>query len=309
MTQSVKTLLDTLQVRKSKKQKAAFTRLIQDLAQREGYACQVEKGAFGVKNIVVGDVSSAKVVYGAHYDTCAVLPFPNFIAPKAFWLYLLYQLAIILGFLIFAFLLGSAIGFVGALLNVEAQWASAAGALVYWAILGLMLFGPANKHTVNDNSSGVAVLMEMMEAMPEESRREVAFVFFDMEEAGLFGSSAFASAHKKEMKDKLLVNFDCVSDGEDILFILKKKARPYRELFEAAFPTDETVKTEVLCKGVFYPSDQANFPLGVGAAAFLKSKRFSFLYLDKIHTPKDLVYREENIRFLTQGGIRLLQKL
>ena len=31
---------------------------------------------------VLGDPETAKVVFSAHYDTCARLPFPNFIAPK-----------------------------------------------------------------------------------------------------------------------------------------------------------------------------------------------------------------------------------
>ena len=33
------------------------------------------------------------------------------------------------------------------------------------------------------------------------------------------------------------------------------------------------------------------------------------LYMDKIHTPKDTVYREENIAYLVDGGIRLTEQL
>jgi hypothetical protein len=55
---------------------------------------------------------------------------------------------------------------------------------------------------------------------------------------------------------------------------------------------------------VFYPSDQANFRHGVGVAA-LKRTRRGLLYMDRIHTKGDTVYEEKNIRFLTEGAIRL----
>jgi hypothetical protein len=65
---------------------------------------------------------------------------------------------------------------------------------------------------------------------------------------------------------------------------------------------------DICSKGVFYPSDQANFPEGIGVAA-LKCTKKGLLYMDRIHTFKDTVYREENIRFLTEGAIRLTQAL
>ena len=60
--------------------------------------------------------------------------------------------------------------------------------------------------------------------MTPEERANTAFVFFDLEEAGMIGSSRFAKVHKKVMKQKLLVNFDCVSDGDHFLIVHSKKA-------------------------------------------------------------------------------------
>jgi hypothetical protein len=57
-----------------------------------------------------------------------------------------------------------------------------------------------------------------------------------------------------------------------------------------------------------YPSDQAGFPVGVGVAA-MKKKRFVGLYIDRIHTIRDTVMRQENIRYLTEGTLRLLEQL
>ena len=59
----------------------------------------------------------------------------------------------------------------------------------------------------------------------------------------------------------------------------------------------------------FYPSDNASFKVGIGVAALKKSKFLGTLYMDRIHTNKDVIYREENIQFLTDGAIKLTQML
>ena len=84
------------QVRKTKQQKTAFLGYLRGFAEERGYSLKIEKGSFGARNAVVGDPDRARVVYTAHYDTCPVLPFPNFITPKRIGIYLLYQIAIIL---------------------------------------------------------------------------------------------------------------------------------------------------------------------------------------------------------------------
>jgi len=143
-----------------------------------------------------------------------------------------------------------------------------------------------------------------MHELPEEERDTIAFVFFDLEEMGLFGSMSFAKQHKKEMKDRLLLNFDCVSDGETILFALRKNAKRYRPAIEAAFATTEKFKVDVADKNVFYPSDQMQFDCGVGVAS-LRSTKGGLLYMNRIHTPRDIIYREENIAFLKSGALEL----
>jgi Zn-dependent M28 family amino/carboxypeptidase len=172
----------------------------------------------------------------------------------------------------------------------------------------LLVAGPANPHTVNDNTSGVVTLLSIMESLPSEFRSEVAFVFFDLEEVGLVGSSSFAATHKAILKDKLLVNFDCVSDGETMLFCLKKKTHPFSSVIERAFISDETVSVEIAKNGFVYPSDQMMMPCGIGVAALKKTKK-GILYMDKIHTKNDTVFREENIEFLTKGAVALVSLL
>jgi hypothetical protein len=111
------------------------------------------------------------------------------------------------------------------------------------------------------------------------------------------------------MKDKLLLNFDCVSDGKTILFAVKNSAKKYIPALEKSFVSNENFTVDIASKGVFYPSDQANFKAGVGVAALNYSKKLRTFYMDKIHTDKDRVFNEENIEFLTTGAIRLCNEL
>ena len=301
MTATTQTILEQFQVRKSKKQKNEFIQWLEPVIQQNGYEMEIEKGNFA-RNIVIGNVEEASVVFTAHYDTCAVMPFPNFITPKSIPIYILYQF--VLTFVIFAVAIAASV-----LAHfLVPDFAGLISVLALYGMLGLLMFGPANKHTVNDNTSGVTAVLDLIQAMPEELKKKAAFVLFDLEEAGLLGSAAFASNHRKVMKEKLLVNMDCVSDGETVLFCFRKKSRQDVELFKNCFPSTEQVQSDFVTKGYVYPSDQASFPRGVGVAALLKTKR-GLLYMDKIHTKKDQVYREENIAYLVDGCIRLTEKV
>ncbi len=316
MTKNSKVILEKYQVRKNGKQKREFRDYVREIAREEGYDYKEEK-SFGACNVVIGNPDTAKVVYTAHYDTCAVLPFPNFITPKNLFIYLLYQLLIVFALFgvisIVAFLLIKApmIFIKNEEIQYEIAW------LIYplWQILLWMSvfwmagLGAANKHTANDNTSGVITLVEIMKTLPKEMKNDVALVFFDLEEVGLVGSMAFKSKHKKSMKNKLLINFDCVSDGENMLFAIKKKAKKYLPNLEEAFKDNDNVKVDLATRGVFYPSDQASFPYGIGVAALKKTKLFGILYMNRIHTPRDVIFQEENIEYLTQGAIKLAEIL
>lgn len=302
MTETSKKLLETYQIRKTKKQKEAFLQWVKPLAESHGYGVSTEKGTFGARNIILGDPDSAKVVFTAHYDTCAVMPFPNFITPKCLPLYLAYQLLLVLGM----FLIATAVTVAWVLLKLPL--APISFSLALWAMLLLLICGPANKHTANDNTSGVATILNILENMPEDLRNNAAFILFDLEEAGLFGSASFFGNHKKAMKDKLLINFDCVSDGDHILFCVKKKAKGWLPQLETAFAGTGDKTVEFCTKGFFYPSDQANFPCGIGVAALKKGPK-NVLYMDRIHTKRDTVFDAENIALLTQGAVQLTELL
>ncbi len=313
MTESTKTVLEKYQIRKTKLQKAVFREFIRQKAEEKGYVFSVEGGRFGAKNAIVGNPESAKVIFTAHYDTCARMPFPNFITPKNFLIYLLYQIVLTVALLALPIAAVLGILWILSAATGESEFLlSLAPSLSYFAmlfVLWLITSGPANPNTANDNTSGVTTLLDIMSALPEEQKESAAFIFFDLEEMGLLGSAGYAAKHKNVVKNTLLVNFDCVSDGENMMFVLKKGACKYENEIKTAFAGNEDIKTEILSKGVFYPSDQANFKCGVGVAALKRSERFGTLYMDRIHTKKDVIYREENIEFLKNGAIKLTELL
>lgn len=305
------TVLEKYQVRKSKKQKTAFIEFVRKYSEENGYDCKVEKGMLGARNIVVGDTEKASVIYTAHYDTCARLPFPNFITPKKFSIYLLYQIILTLGILAVAialgFLVGVVLGVIIGLTHINEELIEPffpfIGYACFLAVFMLFLNGPANKHTANDNTSGVVTLLEIIRKMPENKRENAAFIFFDLEESGLLGSASYASKHKKEKKDKLFVNFDCVSDGNNILLALRKGAKKDKERLQKYFVSNDEINVEVLDRGVFYPSDQMGFDRGVGVAALKYSKKLKTLYMNRIHTKNDTVFEERNIDFLSDSAV------
>ncbi len=307
MTHTTKEIFEKYQVRKTKKQKRLFAKYATATANSYGYSARIDNVSMKCRNIIIGDPGKAKVVYTAHYDTAPVLPFPNFITPKCIWIYLAYQLLITAAVLAIPLHIPT----IASLFSSHPLTG-----LISWTVsltlmcitLALMMKGPANKHTANDNTSGVTVIFDIMQRIPEDKKQDVAFILFDLEEMGLVGSSAYFSRNKRAMKKKLVVNFDCVSDGDNLLFAVKRKARPYAQMLAEAFKAECKYSVDVATKGVFYPSDQKSFPVGVGVAALKKSKK-GLLYMDRIHTSKDTVYDEENIEFLTVGSIRLVELL
>lgn len=289
-----KEILEKYQIRKSKKQKTEFI----EFMRAHFPELKVESDIFDYsRNIVIGNPDTAKAVFGAHYDTCAVMPIPNFIMPKNMLVSFLYAFVLVVPMLI----ISMAAGKLAAMLLNDTSVTGICFLLVYWVFFLLMMFGPANKHTVNDNTSGVITLIELMSTMPPEERAQYCFVFFDNEEKGLFGSSYFAKEHKEVMKNKLLINFDCVSDGDDIMLIIDKKSFPeYADMLKSAFEHHEGKNVLIETnKGIHYPSDQKNFKKNIGVAAFRRG-RFG-LYLGRIHTNRDTVMDERNIEIIVSG--------
>lgn len=313
-------VLNFFPVRKSKKQKQAFRNAVQSYAESLGYTFNVEKGSFGSHNIVIGDPENAKYLITAHYDTCARMLIPNLITPCNFLLFIAYQLFLVILIFLFAFLFGVA-GWLLVSIFCFILGDPVAEAFVFgtalipvisylgvWVVLLLMMVGPANPNNSNDNTSGVVTVLEIARSLPENQRHKVCFALFDLEKAGLIGSASYRKKHKKASDKQIVLNLDCVGDGDHIMLFptkkLKKNTRMRGLMYKCCgyFGPKSVVLRE---KGFsIYPSDQANFPYGVGICALHKGKLG--LYLSRIHTKKDIILEETNVNILRAGLISMI---
>ncbi len=288
-------ILEQFPVRKTRQQKQKFREAVQDYARSLGYQTSVERKSLSCQNLILGDPEKAAVLVTAHYDTCANMLLPNFITPCHLTIYLLYQIALVL-------LLGVVSGAAGVVagLILGSSWVKWTILVVYWLLLLLMIFGPANRSNANDNTSGVVTLLEIARTMPENQRHKVCFVLFDQEELGLLGSSFYRSRHHKASGRQMVLNLDCVGDGDAIRMFPTKKLRQDRERLTALYCACGYFGKKSLLveegKRSIYPSDQMQFPYGVGICALRKWK--NIFYLSRIHTKRDVVLEETNINIL-----------
>ena len=143
-------------------------------------------------------------------------------------------------------------------------------------------------------------MLEIARTLPENQRHKVCFVLFDLEEAGLIGSASYRKKHKKATDRQLVLNLDCVGDGDHLMMFPTKKLRRNRKKLTSLYRACGYFGKKSLLvheKGAaVYPSDQKQFPYGVGICALRKGKKL--LYMSRIHTKKDTMLEETNVNIL-----------
>lgn len=283
-----KEIFNKYQIRKTYQQKTKFIEYLTNYFNQNNIPYKIEqKGK--TRNIIVGNINDPTIIYTAHYDTQAAIPFPNFITPLNWSGIILYNLFIILLFYITTIFLGTII-----------QTYIVDHPLIYplllYFLLSYMFIGKANKHTANDNTSGVITLLEIIQNIDRYD--DVCFVFFDLEELGLIGSKQFHKSHPN-LTNITLINFDCVSDGDYYLFKLNKHVddKEFKDIIQD--------KNAIITKKGYYPSDQLHFDQGIGCAAL--HKKGPYYYLGRIHTKRDIIFKEENIEWFTKTAISILE--
>ena len=308
MTAKTNELFSKYQARRTKKEKTSFIQYVCSLAASAGYLSSVDKSKSKARNVIIGDLAEAEIVYSAYYDTSSASILPSFVTPSAPILTTLYQVLIAI-----VNLAAGAIGFIvpyfalsftpipesiTVLVSILVAFAAFAGAMV------LTVSGRSRNNSANSNTSGVATIVELMFSMPEELRNKTAFVLFDFHEIGCVGSKEFAKRHKKHLKHKLLVNLDSVGVGDEIVVELHKKAKSkkIKPLVEAAF--DNKNGFDVLTKGVSIPSDHKNFKTSVCVSAFRRSKT-GLLYLANLNSDADTECSGRNIEIISDALINL----
>ncbi len=286
---------DKFPVRRSPEEKKAFFEYVKNEAESVGINARVETLKNKHNNIVIGDVENAKVVYTAHYDTPARSLIPNLMMPRSPVMAYAYGIGVPI---LIAMLSLQIAGIIAAVAGLEYRMYMLLYLLIYFgAFFGIYRCG-TNKHNKNDNTSGVATVLSIMAQKPEN----VAFILFDNEEKGLLGSKTLLKSNKELWQNKLLVNFDCVGLGENIVIIAMENAEKHEH-----FPhLTETVTSENGYNVGFFPkkgsmtnTDSKNFPCGISVMACKKSKK-GIYYTPNIHTVKDTEAYSENIYFLSE---------
>lgn len=302
MSKLCDTILEKYQMRKTDGQKTAFIQLMQ----QHFPGLQVENAEKN-RNLVFGDISTAKMIFTAHYDTCGRSLWPNISIPFHPVLKFCYGMLTLLPLI--ALMIFVIFGLEPWIADLRIR--AVLGLLAYYIPFFYKFYGaPANPNTANDNTSGVCLLIRLLETLPPEQLEQIAIVFFDNEEKGCVGSKAFRKLHKAETELTPVFNFDCVADGEHILFITTPKAEPTWEpkLREAFREEDGFTVGFASSRKAKYSSDQKRFPVSIGAAALHNHPVIGY-YFARIHTIKDTVHHKKNIEFLRAGIARLVDAI
>ena len=293
-------ILTLFPIRKTGKQKQTFRDSVVPYVQDLGYQVTVEKGSMGAQNIVIGDSQQANYLVTAHYDTPASIGLPNFITPCNLPFFLIVQILMVGVFFLAAFI----VGLIASIFTADEGIIFICAYVGYFGLLFLMMFGPANRNNANDNTSGVVTLLQLAAELPEHLRSQVCFVLFDLEEAGLIGSSSYRKMHKDATEKQIVLNLDCVGDGDEIVLFPTGKLRKDNEKLsrlDSLAQEREGKKIRIRKKGFSHcPSDQGSFPYGVGIMAFHRMKGIG-IYCDRIHTWRDTILDENNVRLITDA--------
>lgn len=298
-------IFESYQVRRTQKQKTAFINYYVEKLAESGIDAKVEKGGMlNHRNIHIGNLEKAQFVFTAHYDTAPkrILPVPKILVfpNKAF-------LSNIIDLITFIVLL-SIPTILGMLLGIELP-----GIVKLYPTLLLLVVlsgfvGPTNHHTANDNTSGVIGINEMIFAL-EGELNDVAFVLFDNEEKGLFGSGFFAKTHKDILQEKIIINLDCISNGDHLMIMSSKNLTQnaeYSSFLDSAFTETPTGKERSIEELTYFPSDQMHFKNSVAIVACQKMPILG-RYLTDIHTSKDTVFDQENIAYIKSSLVALVK--
>jgi len=314
MRASIKELLENYQVRRTFKQKQRFVHWMRKHASEYDYQLDEQHYKKRGRNLIVGNPKQAEIFLTAHYDTPPNALFPIATIVGNIPTYILSQAFIFVPIIAILWLLQTvvnvAFGDIG-FWNEMVPFFWFEVSLLFFTLLILwsvqMVMGFANRKNVNDNTSGVTVLLSLLEDLPHDMRSKVCFVFFDDEEKGLMGSKCFKNFYDKETRFKPLINFDCVAHGRHLMFITKKEFREskFNDILAGVAEGKVVIKE---AKKYVYPSDQLIFKNSVGVAALHKMPVLGY-YLSRLHSRFDSKFNASNIEVLNQLMIKFIEKI
>lgn len=304
--------LDTYKTRFTRSKKDAFLEELKKDFNELGYEYSEIKGKKWLtkaNDAVFGNLKGAKTVIVASYDTpekklmpkTAYYPFNgNKTMSKDFW-YTFFPM-ILLYFVILGLYVGMR------RMDENSAFLGAVSMLIMLTlafICYMFIHGVGNKYNANRNTSGIICALEIAKELNKEQKKQVAFVFTDMNRKRYLGSEIFANILKKMNKSPLIIELDCIGDGDDfaigylsgskkaVLDIVSKK---YRKDFMI-----REIKGNSLIQNSLAPYAKA---IKISAGTF-ESK--GELCVMNTGTGKDKTIKEENIQTVKEILLQYLK--
>ena len=256
-----------------------------------------------VTNVVAGDPETAKLIFVARYDTPLRSLLPPLIMPTRPVTAALYQAltpaCVLLGSFVASFALTFAVDAPNATLPLFL--------VLLVASLLYLRFGPSEANNRNDNTSGVAALLETAAALTPRYRGEVAFAFLDGCFGGMSGAKSFRARYPSA-KEKTVVNLNCVATGDELVILPSRYSRWNEAALDAILDSfdgegSKTVflKTDGL---TYYPSDNRAFRYSFAIFACENLSGFGRI----IRPKKTKSIDAKNLEILKIGLCKLIEK-
>ena len=293
---AMQALLERFSVRKSETEKAAFRDALMEEMESMGYEPRIEEsGILKAKNLVVGDPDKAVIVFCARYDTPARRFVPSVLFPANpvldFLMQILNMILLLVPSLVLYVLLWQILGHTAVLLFF----------LVYLALLMLDAVGFPNRSNRNQ-SSGLQVLLRMLESWNGQVPEKAAVVLLDRGEVFHLGARGFAKAHPEVQFTKLVLDVSSVGLGNHLLLSPRKgaaKCTGYRTLMRYLEHVEGCDFRALHAPGLLGVGDDRPFFCGMQLMACEKGPLG--LWIRHLHTPKDTEADEQQIHAIARA--------
>ncbi|MBO4914077.1 MAG: M28 family peptidase [Oscillospiraceae bacterium] len=297
-------------VRRKANEKEAFRLWLMGALRELGYKPELQNvntplqvGSRAV-NVVAGDPEKAKLILVAHYDTGIKSLLPPLIMPTRPATQLLYlaltPVLVMLAALVLSFVLTYPFNAPGATLPIFL--------MLLLASLLYLRFGPSETNNVNDNSSGVAALLETAAGLTPHYRAETAIVFLDGGCAGMSGARGFRAKYPSA-KEKPVFNVSCVAKGDELVVLPGRYARWQGDVLDAILDSFDAVdnktvflKTDGL---TYFPSDNRMFRFNTSIFACENVSGFGRIIKPRTAESVDI----QNLEILKNGLCKLCENI
>ncbi|MEW6508290.1 MAG: M28 family peptidase [Bacteroidota bacterium] len=287
-------LLKKQQKRFNKKEKDAFIKFLISQLISSGYDYEIiESNFFGTKHVATKSDNNPSVIFLAHYDTATTLPI------WVEWLLRVFGHTRNLLTLSSIVLIFHLISLTNNALIINLFYAIAAGSILISMIMIV------NKNTMNDNTSGVLVLLLLLNriAKQEDLKKKVKFVFTDNEEKFLAGS--FQLKRKWNQRGfnygNRIISVDSVGSGDNIIIsynFISKLSNELKTLFSR-------IGYKVKNINMFFMPFSDAYSFWRTGAVNINMMYQSILpggyYIKNIHSKRDKVINKENISMLVDA--------